>query len=166
MATSKYFKSSSCTSTQKNPAHEDEHGAADAHLSTTNMLDSLEKLFAEISKMNDMLQSVATDVSSIKQATAELNNTVTAMQERLGKPEGRIAHLEETAEQLLNNKANKDKQTEQLWNRVQALENQSRQNNVRLVGPRETLGTNETLFECVRKILAEGLGVNLTGSWR
>eukprot|EP00064_Thunnus_orientalis_P015298 superscaffoldBa00002808_g15348 len=130
MATSKYFKSSSSASTQKSLAHEDEHGAANAPLSPTNMLNSLEKLFAEISKMNDTLQSVATDVSPIKQATVELNNTVTAMQERLGEAEGRIAHLEEMAEPLLNDKGSKDKQTEQLWNRVQAPENHSRRNNL------------------------------------
>lgn len=113
--------------------------------------------------MNDTLMTVATDVSAIKQTTTELNNTETAMQERLGEAEVRIAHLEETSEQLLNDKGSKDKQMEDLWNRVQVLENHSRRNNVRLVGLKETLGTNGTLPECVKRILAEGLGIETDG---
>ena len=74
------------------------------------------------------------------------------MQERLGEE-----HLEEMSEQLLSDEGSKDKQTEQLWKRMQALENQSRLNNVRLVGLKETFGTNGTLLNCVKKILAEGL---------
>lgn len=163
MATSKYFKNSSRPSTRKSPAHEDDHVTEEAPPTPTSMPDNLEKLFAEISKMNDTLQRVATDVSSIKQATEELNNTVTAMQERLGEAEARIMHLEEASEQLLNDKGSRDKQTEELWNRVQALENQSRRNNVRLVGLKETFGTNGTLLDCVRKIFVEGLGVETGG---
>lgn len=157
--TSKYFENSSRMATRLTPAHEEDQAVADDPPPTGN----LEKLLAQVSKMNDTLLTVAADVSAIKQTTAELNNTVTAMQERLGEAEVRIAHLEETSEQLLNDKERKDKQMEDLWNRVQALENHSRRNNVRLVGLKETLGTNGTLSECVKRILAEGLGIENDG---
>lgn len=163
MSTSKYFSGPARMSARKSPAHEEDHAAADAALKPINVQESLEKMFAEMSKMNNVLQSVATDVSSIKQTTEELSNTVTAMQERLGEAEARIVHLEETSEQLLNDKESRDKQTELLWNRVQALENQSRRNNVRLVGLKETFGTNGTLLDCVQKILVESLGVGGDG---
>lgn len=157
--TSKYFENSSRMATRLTSAHDKDQAVADEPPPTGN----LEKLLAQVSKMNDTLLTVAADVSAIKQTTAELNNTVTAMQERLGEAEVRIAHLEETSEQLLNDKERKDKQMEDLWNRVQALENHSRRNNVRLVGLKETLGTNGTLSECVKRILAEGLGIENDG---
>ena len=163
MATSKFFQNSSRTSTRKGQAHEDNQVEVKASSTPITKPDRLDKLFTEISKMNDTLQGVATDVLSIKQTTAELNNTVTTMQERLGEAEARISHLEERSEQLMNDKGGKDKQMEQLWNRVQALENHSRRNNVRLVGLKETFGTNGTLLDCVRKILAEGLGIEPEG---
>ena len=86
---------------------------------------------------------------------------MSAMQGWLEKAEARIVHLEETSEQLLNDKGNMDKHMEALWNRVQALENHSRRNNVRLVGLKETFGTNGTLPDCVHKIISEGLGVEM-----
>ncbi len=44
---------------------------------------------------------------------------------------------------------------------MQALENHSRRNDVRLGGLRETFGTNRTLSDRVQKILSEGLGVEM-----
>lgn len=136
----KYFSGPARMSTWKSPAHAEDNAAADAALKPINVQESLGKMFAKMSNMNNVLQSVATDISFIKQTTEELSNTVTPMQERLGEAEARIVHLEETSEQLLNDKESRDRQTELLWNRVQALENQSRQNNVRLVGLKETFG--------------------------
>jgi len=95
MVISKYFRNPPCSSTS--PTHEVDLNAADAPLTTMNTSDRLEKLIAEILKMNDTLQNVATDVSSIKQTTVKLNNTAMAMQERPGEAEVRIAHLEAVA---------------------------------------------------------------------
>ncbi|KAK7880950.1 hypothetical protein WMY93_032404 [Mugilogobius chulae] len=99
---------------------------------TAESPDKLDKLFDEISHMNETLRNVATDVSTIKGAMAEMTTTVCAMQGRLDEAEA-------------------------------PLENQSRRHNVRLVGLRESLGTNGTLLECVRKIFSEGLGVEADG---
>lgn len=66
-----------------------------------------------------------------------------------------IVHLKGTSEQLLTDEGKKNKQMEVMWDRIQALENQSKRNNVRLIG------LNGTLLTCVQKILAEGLGVNV-----
>ncbi|KAF1392169.1 hypothetical protein PFLUV_G00049770 [Perca fluviatilis] len=46
-----------------------------------------------------------------------------------------------------------------MWDRIQALENHSKRNNVRLIGLKETFGTNGTLLGCFHKILTEGLGL-------
>lgn len=125
--------------------------------------DKLDRLLEEISQMNETLQSVATDVSIIKATTAELTNAVTTMQGRMDEIEAHVLHLEEASEQWQSDRASKDKDTEALWNRVQILENHSRRNNVRLLGLKEMFGTNGTLPDCLRKILSEGLGVDLVG---
>lgn len=46
-----------------------------------------------------------------------------------------------------------------IWDRIQALENHSKRNHVRLIGLKETFWTNGTLLGCVEKILTEGLGL-------
>lgn len=46
-----------------------------------------------------------------------------------------------------------------MWDRIQALENHSKRNNVRLIGLKETFGTNGTSLGCVQKMLTEGLGL-------
>ncbi|KAK7899232.1 hypothetical protein WMY93_020085 [Mugilogobius chulae] len=152
-------------STRHNPSPEDDSVAQPAQpaSATAESPDKLDKLFDEISHMNETLRNVATDVSTIKGAMAEMTTTVCAMQGRLDEAEARITHLEETSEQLLNDETRKSKDVEALWNRLQALENQSRRHNVRLVGLRESFGTNGTLLECVRKIFSEGLGVEADG---
>lgn len=71
--------------------------------------------------------------------------------------ETREVHLEETSERLHSNVDKKSEQIEVMWDRIQALENHNKRNNVRLVGLKETFGTNVTLLICVQKILTEGL---------
>lgn len=46
-----------------------------------------------------------------------------------------------------------------MWERMQALDNQSKRNNVRVFGLKEAVGTGRTFLSCVRKMLVEGLGV-------
>ena len=46
-----------------------------------------------------------------------------------------------------------------MWDCIQVLENHRKRNNVRLLGFKETFGTNGTLQSCVQKILTKGLGV-------
>lgn len=151
MSSSKYFKSADRMATRKSPQHE-ESSAGEPPA-------SLDSLFTEIAKMSTTLSSVATDVSAIKETTTELKTTVQAMQERLSEAETRITRLEETTEQTLADKDKKSKLMEAMWERVQAMENNSKRNNVRLVGLKETFGTNGTLLSCVQKILEEGLGI-------
>lgn len=151
MSASKYFKSTGRVSTRSNAQPDgNDNGEPPPRL---------ESLFAEITKVNATLQSVATDVSTIKETTTELKTTVAAMHERLGEAETRIVRLEETSERLDAAEGMKRKQMEVMWERIQTLENHSKRNNVRLVGLKETFGTNGTLLNCVQKILAEGLGV-------
>ncbi len=138
--------------THKSPQHEEEGSTGDPS-------PSLESLFTEITKMSTTLLSVATDVSTIKETTTELKTTVMAMQERLSEAETRIVCLEEATEQSHAEDDKKSKLMDAMWVRIQALENHSKQNNVRLVGLKETFGTNGTLLSCVKKILDEGLGV-------
>lgn len=76
------------------------------------------------------------------------------MQERWMEAEISIVRLEETSERLTHG-WREEKQMEVMWDHIQALENQSKRNNVRLIG------LNGTLLTCVQKILAEGLGVNV-----
>lgn len=165
MATSRYFKAPSRPATRKAPVHEIEDDTSDAPSSPKDLNESLEKLLVEVSKMSSTLSTVATDVSTIKQTTAELKTTVTAIQERLEEAEERIAHLEDSSERLVNDSSTRNKQVDVLWNRVQTLENQSRRNNVRLVGLKETYGTNGTLSTCIQRILKEGLELDTGGEF-
>lgn len=165
MATSRYFKAPSRPATRKAPVHKIEDNTSDAPSSPKDSNESLEKLLVEVSKMSSTLSTVATDVSTIKQTTAELKTTVTAIQERLEEAEERIAHLEDSSERLVNDSSTRNKQVDVLWNRVQTLENQSRRNNVRLVGLKETYGTNGTLSTCIQRILKEGLELDTGGEF-
>ena len=45
------------------------------------------------------------------------------------------------------------------------LENHSKRNNVRILGLKETYGTNSTMEECVKKMLSVGLGVDIEGEF-
>lgn len=147
------LKSSSRRPTRNSPSHEDDITAAPP--------DKLDRLFDELSHMNETLQNVATDVATIKLTTTELTAAVASMQGRMDEAEARIMYLEEVSEQWRSEKVSKDRDMEALWNRVQVLENQSRRNNVRLLGLKETIGTSGTLLDCVQKILSEGLGMPL-----
>uniref|UniRef100_A0A096M8P7 L1 transposable element RRM domain-containing protein n=1 Tax=Poecilia formosa TaxID=48698 RepID=A0A096M8P7_POEFO len=106
---------------------------------------NITNLFSEVVKMRNMLQSVVADVSTIKQATSEA--------------ETRISRLEDTSERLHTAVGERSKLTEAMLDRMQALENHSKRNNVRVIGLKETIGTDGTLLSCARKMLTEGLGV-------
>ena len=45
------------------------------------------------------------------------------------------------------------------------LENHSKRNNVRVLGLKETYGTNGAMEECVKKMLRVGLGVDVVGEF-
>lgn len=152
MSTSKYFKSTGRMSTRKSPPHEEENSAG-------NQSPCLDSLFAEVTKMNTTLINVATDVSTIKEMTTDLKTAVTAMQERISEAEARIMHLEEAQERANADEDKNTKLMETMWERIQVMENHSKRNNVRLVGLKETFGTNGTLLDCVQKVLEDGLGV-------
>lgn len=81
------------------------------------------------------------------------------MQERSSELETRLMRLEEATEPSHTDKDKKSKLNDAMWVCIQAMKNISKRNNVRLVCLKETIGTNGTLLSCVRKILAEGLGV-------
>ncbi|KAF7657199.1 hypothetical protein LDENG_00030590 [Lucifuga dentata] len=160
MALSKYLKNTSRMATRKSPTDEDDHTPDSPPQNPLKPTTNLESLLVEITKMNATLQSVATDVSMIKETTTELKTTVAEMQGRLKEAETRIAQLEEASERLLRDGGN-TKQNEAMWGRIQALENHNRRNNMRLMGLKETYGTNGTLLSCVQKILTEVLGMNM-----
>ena len=119
----------------------------------------MEKLMAEITKMNATLRSVATDVSEIKATTAELVLKVNEIQERVSTAEEKISMVESSVEQLTVDATFQDNLTKQLWDRIDMLENRSRRNNVRVIGWRENLGDNN-LASCMQQILTEGLGID------
>ena len=102
---------------------------------------------------------------TIKQTISELKITVNAIQEKLEEAEGRIHHLEDATEGLINNRDRDEKRMDAMWNRLQMLENHSKRNNVRLVGLKETYGTNGTMVSCVRRVLSEGLGIDVDGEF-
>lgn len=126
---------------------------------------SLENMFAEISKISTTLQGVAADILTIKETTNELKNTVSGMEVRLEEAEGRISHLEDTTERLVTSGEHGERRMEVLWDRIQMLENHSKRNNVRLLGLKETYGTNGTMESCVKKMLRDGLGVDVDGEF-
>lgn len=126
---------------------------------------SLEKVFTEITKMSTTLQSVAADTIAIKETMTELKESVNGLQVRMEEAEGRISQLEDVTGGLTTDKDAKEKKINALWERVQMLENHSKRNNVRLVGLKEKYGTNGTLETCVKKVLSEGLGINMEGEF-
>lgn len=151
MAATKHSKSIGRMSTRNSPPHEEEQGETPPP--------NITNLFSEVVKMSNMLQSVAADVSTIKQTTSELNVAVAAMQERLTEAETRISRSEDTSERLHTAVGERSKLMEAMLDRMQVLENHSKRNNVRVIGLKETIGTDGTLLSCVRKMLIEGLGV-------
>lgn len=126
---------------------------------------SLEKVFTEITKMSTTLQSVAADTIAIKETMTELKESVNGLQVRMEEAEGHISQLEDVTGGLTTDKDAKEKKINALWERVQMLENHSKRNNVRLVGLKEKYGTNGTLETCVKKVLSEGLGINMEGEF-
>lgn len=88
------------------------------------------------------------------------------MQVRLEEAEGRISHLEDTTERLVSNQEHDDKRMKALWDRIQMHENHSKRNNVRLLGMKETYGTNGTIEGCMKQILSVGLEVDFEGEFK
>lgn len=133
---------------------------------------SIEKVFAEIikvnseiSKMNTKLIEVAVDVTTTKTTTADLKEAVSGLQVRADAAEERISALEDKTNELTTSNDTMGKKMDMLWDRVQMLENHSKRNNVRLVGLKETYGTNGTLEDCVKKVMREGLGIMAEGEF-
>lgn len=120
-----------------------------------------EDMFEEIRKMSATLQRVAGDVVAIKETTKEQKDSVDNIQERLGEAEQRISDMEDIQAGMEKNIEKCDERLETLWARVEDLENQSRRNNVRMVGLAEGKEETGKVAEYVEKILSEGLG--LTG---
>lgn len=54
---------------------------------------------------------------------------------------------------------------EALWNRIQMLVNHSKRNNVRLLGLKETYGTNGTMEECVKKMMRDCVCPDVEGEF-
>lgn len=117
-------------------------------------------LFAEMTKMGAVLNGVATDVSFIKSDMAELKSTLSATQIRMTEAEARISDVEDKVANVVRDNSKYAKKLQQLIARVDDQENKSRRKNVRLVGLKESLGTSGNLTDCVKKILADGLGLN------
>lgn len=117
-------------------------------------------LFAEMTKMGTVLNGVASDVSFIKSDMAELKSTLSATQVRIAEAEARISDVEDKVANVVRDNSKYAEKLQQLITRVDDQENRSRRKNVRLVGLKESLGTSGNLTDCVKKILADGLGLN------
>ena len=100
---------------------------------------------------------------TIKVTTTELKSAVNSIHERQEEMEIRISKLEDTADMLVSNNDSRDKKVE--MNHSQELENHCKKNNVRLVGLKETYGTKGTMEACVKKVLREGLNINVDGEF-
>lgn len=87
------------------------------------------------------------------------------IQVRLGEAEGWISLLEDTTDRLVNDGEHAEKKMEAQWYRLQMLENHSKRNNVRLLGLKETYGTNGTMEACVKKMLRDALGLEVEGEF-
>lgn len=161
--TSKYFKDMSRMATRNTLTANAERSPVSDKSAKQEI--NLEKVFAEVTKMSGTLTGVAADIATIKETTTELKETVTGLQVRVEEAETRISQLEDTTEGLVTSSASGEEKLEKLWNRVEMLENHSKRNNVRLVGLKETYGTNGTLETCVKKVLSEGLGINPEGEF-
>lgn len=144
--TSKYFKEASRIATRNKLAANEDKSPDEA----AEQKISIEKIFAEITKLSTKLTEVAADVVTIKETTTELKNSVGGLQVRVEEAEERISRLEDTTEGLVTNTDTMGKKVDMLWDR----------DNVRLVGLAETYRTNGTLDECVKKVLSEGLRIN------
>lgn len=166
--TSKYFKDGHRMATRKTPPPNEGKTTSPSPMSSgegAGKPASLDDMFAEISKMSTTLQGVAADILSIKETTDKLNNTMEGIQVRLGEAEGRVSRLEDTTDRLASRGDSAEKRIEVLWDRVQMLENHSKRNNVRLLGLKESYGTNGTIEDCVGKMLRDGLGVDVDGEF-
>ncbi|KAL1249632.1 hypothetical protein QQF64_020637 [Cirrhinus molitorella] len=163
--TSKYFKEANRMATRQNPPLTEAKAASSPPEKQTDAKVSLEKVFAEVTKMNKTLQVVAADTIAIKETMTELKDTENGLQVRMEEVEGRISQLEDATGELATDKDAKENRIKALWDRVQMLENHSKRNNARLVGLKEKYGTNGTLESCVKKVLSEGLGIDLEGEF-
>lgn len=167
--TSKHFKGGTAAgrmSTSNSPSPTKEDTTPTFPVQTQDFGENrLESRFAEITKMSATLQGVAADILTIKVTTTVLKNAVNNIHERLEEMEVRVSILEDTSDRLVNGNDDCDKKVEVLLNHLEELENHSKRNNVRLVGLRETYGTNGTMELCVRNILREGLGVDVDGEF-
>lgn len=151
--------------TRQNPPLADAKAASSPPEKQTDAKVSLDKVYAEITKMSKTLQVVAADTIAIKETMTELKDTVNGLQVRMEEAEGRISQIEDVTERLKTDKDAKEKEIKVLWDRVQILENHSKRNNVRLVGLKEKYGTNGTLESCVKKVLSAGLGIDMEGEF-
>ncbi len=151
--------------TRQNPPPTEAKAASSSPEKQADAKVSLENVLTEISKMSKTLQVVAADTVAIKETMTELKDSVNGLQVRMEEAEGRISQLEDVTEGLTTDKDAKEKKIKALWDRVQMLENHSKRNNVRLVGLKETYGTNGTLERCVKKVLSEGLGIDMEGEF-
>lgn len=132
--TSKYFKDMGHIATRNKLAANEDKSPDEA----AEQKISMEKIFAEITKLSTKLTEVAADVVTIKETTTELKNSVSGLQVRVEEAEERISQLEDTTEGLVTNTGTMGKKVDMLWDRVQILENHCKRNNVRLVGLAET----------------------------
>lgn len=64
----------------------------------------------------------------------------------------------------MTDKDAKEKKIKVLWDRVQMLENHSKRNKKQT--KKQKYGTNGTLERCVKKVLSEGLGIDMEGEFK
>lgn len=121
-----------------------------------NPKNSMEDLFSEIRKLGETLNQVATDVTVIRADTTELKNSVCALQTRMDEAETRISNVEDSAANMVNDNMRLTERVDKLWQRIENYENQSRRNNVRLVGLKEGKEAGSNMNDYVRKILRDG----------
>ena len=125
--------------------------------SQTRQGNTIENLFAEITKISSTLNGVASDVLIIKSDTAELKNTVSALQTRLDEAESRIAEVETSNANTATENKRLAQRVEQLWSRVEDQENRNRRNNFRLVGLKEGKEAGSTMNDYIKRIMSEAL---------
>lgn len=117
---------------------------------------NMEDLLSEIMKLGATLNQVATDVTVIRADTTELKNSVSALQTRMDEVETRLSNVEDNANNMANDNTRLTERVDQLWQRIEDYENQSRRNNVRLVGLKEGKEAGSNMNDYVRKILRDG----------
>lgn len=117
---------------------------------------SMEDLLSEIMKLGTTLNQVATDVTIIRADTTELKNSVSALQARMEEVKTRVSNVEDNAANMAKDSKRLTERVQQLWQRIEDYENQSRRNNVRLVGLKEGKEAGCNMNDYVKKILRDG----------